>query len=52
MRDYKIARYLDGTENPTVKFEIDEAKEHLEEICREMRSIINSQTQEGQQQEL
>ena len=52
MRDFKIAKYLNGTENQIVEFEIDEAKEHLEEICREMRSIISSQTQEVQQQEL
>ena len=52
MRDYKIARWLDGTKEETDKFEIDEAKEFIEEICCEMKNIMNMHVTEEQQKEL
>lgn len=43
IRNYKIARYLDEKEYPDEKLEIDEAKEYLEEICKDLREIIKIQ---------
>lgn len=53
LKNYYIVKWLiDGIENESEKLEIDEAKEFLEELCQEMRSIIDNQKQELQTGEL
>ena len=55
LKNYYIVKWLlEWVENETEseKLEIDEAKEFLEEMCHEMREIINNQAQELQKGEL
>jgi len=53
LKNYYIVKWLlDWFENESEKLEIDEAKEFLEELCQEMRGIIDNQTQELQTGEL
>ena len=53
LKNYYIVKWLlDWFENESERLEIDEAKEFLEELCHEMRGIIDNQTQELQTEEL
>ena len=44
-KDYYIVKWLlEWVENESEKLDVDEAKEFLEEICYEMRELINKQS--------
>ena len=52
LKNYYIVKWLlDWVENESEKLEIDEAKEFLDELCHEIREIMNNQTQELQKGE-
>ena len=53
LKNYYIIKWLiDADEENLEEFQIEDAKKKLEEICYEMRNIVNTQEQEFQNEEL